>query len=89
MATGKESLKLKFSIDGKYCLVPNAGEGTISVYDRHSKKQIKISKLFSWYLGDFGGTAGVLSFLKKYDVIKPSEKPQIIYSKYNWDSWIK
>ena len=41
MTTGKESLRLKFSIDGKYCLVPNAGDGNISVYDRHSKKQIK------------------------------------------------
>ena len=39
--TGKESLRLKFSVDGRYCLVPNSGDGTISVYNRYSKKQIK------------------------------------------------
>jgi len=42
LATGKESLRLKFSIDGKICMVPNSSDGTISVYDRYSKKQIKI-----------------------------------------------
>ncbi|MHB0755066.1 YncE family protein [Polaribacter sp. M15] len=40
MPTGKEPLRLKFSKDGKYCLVSNATDGTISVYDSKSKKQI-------------------------------------------------
>ena len=41
LKTGDEPLKLKFSIDGKYCLVANAIEGTISVYDQQSKEKIK------------------------------------------------
>lgn len=45
MTTGKESLRLKFSIDGKHCLVTNSGDGTISVYNQHTKKQIKTIRL--------------------------------------------
>jgi WD40 repeat protein len=37
--TGK-SLAIKVSIDGKYCLVSNSTEGTISVYDRKQNKLI-------------------------------------------------
>jgi len=36
-----EPLKLKFSINGKYCLVANAIDGTITVYHQQSKKKIK------------------------------------------------
>ena len=54
-----------------------------------TKKQIKISKLFSWYIGDFGGTKGIHSFLKKYEIITDSENPKIIYSTYNWEPWVK
>lgn len=45
LSTGKEPLRLKFSIDGKHCLVTNAGDGTISVYGQHAKKQIKTIQL--------------------------------------------
>lgn len=41
LSSGNESLKLKFSIDGKYCLVTNATDGTVDVYDQQSKKKIK------------------------------------------------
>jgi len=54
-----------------------------------AKNQIKISKLFSWYIGDFGGTKGIISFLKKYEIITNLENPKIIYSAYNWEPWIK
>jgi len=29
-----------------------------------AKNQITVSKLFSWYIGDFGGSKGFISFLK-------------------------
>lgn len=51
---------------------------------------ILISKLFNWYINDFGGKKGVIKFLKKYNVISNElENPKIIYSEYNWDPWIK
>jgi len=54
-----------------------------------AKNKIKISKLFSWYIGDFGGTKGIISFLKRYEIITALENPKIIYSDYNWAPWIK
>ena len=39
--TGREPLRLKFLNDRKYCLVSNSSDGTVSVYDRKTKKQIK------------------------------------------------
>jgi YVTN family beta-propeller protein len=41
LRTGKEPLKIKFSVDGKYCLVTNPSDGTISVYNQKSKNKIK------------------------------------------------
>jgi YVTN family beta-propeller protein len=41
LISGKEPLKLKFSVDGKYCLVANATDGSISVYNQQLKKKIK------------------------------------------------
>jgi WD40 repeat protein len=38
--TGR-TFKDKFSVDGKYCLVTNASDGTISVYNQKSKNKIK------------------------------------------------
>ncbi len=53
------------------------------------KKEIKISKLFNWYIGDFGGTKGVLSFLKRYHILNEKENLKIVYSDYNWEPWMK
>lgn len=41
LKTGDDPLKLKFSINGKFCLVANAIEGTVYVYDQKLKKKIK------------------------------------------------
>lgn len=61
------------------------------LYSETSKNrtQIKISKLFNWYIGDFGGTKGIMSFLKKYNVLNEKENLKIVYSDYNWEPWIK
>jgi YVTN family beta-propeller protein len=40
LMTGGKPLKLKFSIDGKYCLVCN--DGTISIYNQKSKRKSKL-----------------------------------------------
>ena len=37
-------MRLKFSVDGKHCLVTNANDATISVNEQHSKKQIKTTQ---------------------------------------------
>jgi YVTN family beta-propeller protein len=42
LMTGGKPLKLKFSIDGKYCLVCNTNDGTISIYNQKSKRKSKL-----------------------------------------------
>lgn len=46
--------------------------------------RIYISKLFEWYSGDFGGKAGVITFLKKYQLIPADMQPEIYYNEYDW-----
>ena len=46
---------------------------------------VKVSQLFNWYAGDFGGEKGLLEFLRKYQKIPESNDPMIIYNNYNWN----
>jgi hypothetical protein len=43
-----------------------------------------ISKLFNWYIGDFGGKKGVISFLQSFDIIAQNSTPIIKFNQYNW-----
>lgn len=45
---------------------------------------VTVSKLFQWYAGDFGGTRGVLSFLRHFRLIPPDAHPRIAYKPYDW-----
>jgi len=54
-----------------------------------TKNEVKISRLFNWYIGDFGGSKGIITLLKKYNIVNEKENPKIIYSAYNWEPWIK
>jgi hypothetical protein len=47
--------------------------------------RIYISKIFEWYSGDFGGKEGIISFLKKYELIPQDiTNPDIYYNEYDW-----
>lgn len=45
---------------------------------------VKVSQLFNWYSGDFGGEKGLLDYLRKYQKIPEKAEPMIIYNLYNW-----
>lgn len=47
--------------------------------------KIYVPALFSWFRGDFGGKKGIYKFLRKYEILKPGEKPGIEFKSYNWD----
>jgi len=52
--------------------------------------ELKISKLFNWYIGDFGGKTGLINFFKKYNALSVENyNPIIKYTAYNWQPWIK
>lgn len=47
---------------------------------------VKISSIFKWFKGDFGGKNGLVKLLKKYRVIDESQqKIKIIYQPYDWN----
>lgn len=54
-----------------------------AVYDS-IKNTVTISKIFSWFRGDFGGKKGTIQFLKTYNILPPDAMPQLIYKKYDW-----
>jgi hypothetical protein len=44
----------------------------------------QLSKLFSWYKGDFTKKSSLITFLNKYSSVKINEKADIDYMKYDW-----
>ncbi|MGH1363683.1 MAG: DUF547 domain-containing protein [Calditrichia bacterium] len=46
-------------------------------------KEIRVSKIFSWFQRDFGGQNGVLAFIQKYRPELNKENP-VEYLDYNW-----
>ena len=45
---------------------------------------IKISKIFSWFKGDFTRSSSLIDFLNTYSKVKINAKVKIDYMKYDW-----
>jgi hypothetical protein len=49
---------------------------------------VELSKIFDWYAGDFGGAAGVLTFVRKHlpeaQAQALGDSPRVGYIDYNW-----
>ena len=48
------------------------------------KNEIKVSKIFLWFKKDFGDKKNLLSFIKKYSIIK-IDNPKVKYLTYDWN----
>ena len=57
-------------------------ESDVEYYKAENK--VVVSKLFQWFIADFGGKSGIIQILKKYGVIPASENPKISYKPYDW-----
>ncbi len=53
------------------------------VYDRE-KNEVRITEVFDWYRGDFGGKDGIVRFLKKYGMIPAEASPAVVFAPYDW-----
>ncbi len=53
------------------------------------KNTVTISKIFSWFRGDFGGKKGTIKFLKAHNMLPVYAEPNIIYKKYDWTLLLK
>lgn len=48
-------------------------------------QQLKLSKIFSWFKGDFTRKGSLIDFLNKYAPVTIEENATIEYNDYNWD----
>ena len=55
----------------------------LPIVTSHDSNKVTTSPLFSWFRGDFGGTSGVKSFLKQYDIIDVADM-DLEYGPYDW-----
>jgi len=55
-----------------------------STKNRITKGQINISKIFSWFKGDFTKLGSLIDFLNKYSKTKIGEDAEVSYMEYDW-----
>lgn len=44
----------------------------------------RVSRLFLWYRGDFGGRAGIVDLLESRELVPPGAAPKLRYHDYDW-----
>lgn len=53
--------------------------------DYHPESNIaEVTRLMSWFRGDFGGKEGAKKMLKRYDVIPENADPSLEFKEYDW-----
>ncbi|MET1259822.1 DUF547 domain-containing protein [Flagellimonas sp. DF-77] len=52
-------------------------------YD-NSTKEVKVTALFSWFRGDFGGKGGTKKILESFDLIPTTKGIDIAFKNYDW-----
>lgn len=45
---------------------------------------VRVPRLLLWYLGDFGGKAGIVRLLGLFGVINPTATPRVTFGSYDW-----
>lgn len=45
---------------------------------------VTVPRVFLWFRGDFGGKAGILSFLRRYDQLSPGVNPRLSHRDWDW-----
>lgn len=51
---------------------------------KEAEKEIHVTQLFKWFLGDFGGKSGIRSILEKYLKTK-TDGYRLVYKPYSWE----
>lgn len=52
-------------------------------YDRE-EDSAKVTPLFSWFRGDFGGLSGVKSYLRQFEIVPAGANPSLSFLDYDW-----
>lgn len=70
-------------MDAQLALATAAFLETESRYDA-ATNTLTVSRLFSWYSGDFGGKQGVLNIHKQHGVLPEGKQPKLRFAQYHW-----
>ncbi len=54
-------------------------------YNKIQASDIEVSKIFSWFSGDFKKNGSLIDYLNKYSEVKINAKAKVDYMDYNWD----
>lgn len=52
-------------------------------YDK-ARNKVTVTRLMSWFRGDFGDSRDIIRILKKYDALPQPAQPSIEYATYDW-----
>ena len=47
-------------------------------------KEVEVTRLISWFRGDFGGVDGAIEMIKSYGIIPEDADPSVNYKEYDW-----
>jgi hypothetical protein len=48
------------------------------------KNELEVTRLISWFRGDFGGVSGAVEMIKRYEIIPEEADPSVNYKEYDW-----
>ncbi|MFO7846319.1 MAG: hypothetical protein R6V27_07150 [Balneolaceae bacterium] len=46
--------------------------------------EVEVTRLISWFRGDFGGVDGAIEMIKSHGVIPEDADPSVSYKEYDW-----
>jgi len=49
-----------------------------------AKDEVLVTRIMSWFRGDFGGTTGIKEILKGYSLIPQETNPSVAFAEYDW-----
>lgn len=52
-------------------------------YDAENN-ELEVTRLISWFRGDFGGVSGAVEMIKEYGIIPQDADPSVSYKEYDW-----
>lgn len=54
-----------------------------STHDQNAD-EVRVTRPFLYYRGDFSGRRGIYEFLERYDIIDKGNRPRVRYKQYDW-----
>ncbi len=74
-----------YYVDNVRAQLDSAAEAYLGRYTKYdaSKKSARVTPLFTWFRGDFGGLEGVKNILIRFELI-PDKKTELVTDSYDW-----